>query len=152
MSEKSRDRNPEFLEEKSFDFKTGIEKLSSLIREKSQSKDIVVILIEGKPNSGKTTIIKQFVEEFDDSVTSFVGIEKLSEIDYLKKVQDSKVLFIEEIGLDKNTANYNLNKQISREFDIVVYIYNPSISKLNVDNANDADIVMKNLDSKVKKI
>lgn len=133
-------------------FDTGLEKLKDLVKEKSASQERVIVVIDGKPNSGKSTLSRKFLESNNPSNKFYcaTGINSL-EVQYsLNLAKQSKVIFFEEIEKNRVAADIEMQKYFGQNTDIFVYLHSSSSNMKMPSDLSQFDIVIENSQANIK--
>lgn len=131
---------------------SGLVRLKSIAEKKYTEKDgMVLIVITGEPNAGKSELRNRFQSELGKresikpEITSVVGLQKVESLQKYPK----KFLLVEEASSIEYVKTIAANKGLSP--DLFVYIYNPNlVEHISNSSIKSADLIIINPDS-VKK-
>ena len=139
-------------------FNEGLIALRNLAKSTHERANrLILIVVTGKPNSGKTKLIKEFLSRDNDfnqngqpKAKKAMGFQAVSEYK-IKNSLPSKFLLVEDVS-NPDSIQINASK-LGLSVDIYVYLINPN-------NSNDAtdfgtfppDLIIKNPESQIKQV
>ena len=126
-----------------------------------EKKSMVVIVVTGEPNAGKTFFMKNFLEKARKDIKdgihfnakgaiAFSGVARLQQ----DNTQDNPTLPTEYLVVE-GVGNIDLlklqAKNLGLDVDISIYIYNPHNTQyISESKLRDTNIIIENPDSQIK--
>ncbi len=131
---------------------SGLARLKSIAEKKYTEKGgMVLIVITGEPNAGKSELRNRFQSELGNresikpEITSVVGLQRVTELQQYPQ----KYLLVEEVTTVEMLTSMAARKGLNP--DLYVYIYNPNlVEHISNSSIKSADLIIINPDS-VKK-